>query len=81
MSAPLPSGPPPRPDWIRIRRPNAAAAIAIWNTQVVTWEEGVIDVFGVMSICCEKAVPAGRPSDRTEMAPTQQTLKITCRAR
>src|SRR5437870_3640923 len=40
-----------------------------------------MEVFGVMSICCAKAIPAGRPSNRTEIAPTQPTLEITCRAR
>ena len=55
--------------------------MAIWNTHVVTWEEGVMDVAGVMSICCANDVPAGSPSNRTEIAPTQPTLEIKCRAR
>jgi hypothetical protein len=55
--------------------------MAICHTQDVTWEEGVMDVFGVISICCAKAVPARSPNNRTEVAATQPNLEIRCRPR
>src|SRR6266511_4945867 len=55
--------------------------MAIWNTHVVTCEEGVMDVAGVTSICCAKDVPARSPNNRAEIAPTQPRLEIKYRAR
>ena len=61
--------------------PRTAAAIAIWNTQVVTWDEGVMDVFGVNSTCCAKAGPATIMSAKADTAATEPSLQIRCRAR
>ena len=55
--------------------------MAICHTHEVTWDEGVMDVFGVISICCAKAVPARSPSRRAAVAATQPNLEIRCRAR
>src|SRR5881409_1981129 len=40
-----------------------------------------MEVAGVMSICCAKEVPAGSTNSGTEIAPTQPSLQIKCRAR
>jgi hypothetical protein len=56
------------------------APTAIWKTHEVTWDEGVMDVSGVISSCAN-AVPEEGSTSRTDPTTTQPHLQSECRTR
>jgi hypothetical protein len=54
--------------------------MAIWKIQDVTWDDGVIELSGVISSCAS-AVPDEGNTNRADVMMTQPHLEIRCRTR
>jgi hypothetical protein len=65
---------------ISTRTARTTEATAIWKIQDVTWDDGVMEVSGVISSCAS-AVPDEANTNRADAMRTQPHLVIKCRTR